>query len=48
MLARVWTGEAVAPACKEGAPLLRDFAARYRERRRSGFVKLTGFTPKSR
>ena len=35
MLARVWTGETVAPARKERAPLFRDFAARYRERRRS-------------
>ena len=33
MLARVWTGEAVAPARKARAPLFRDFAARYRERR---------------
>ena len=35
MLARVQTGEAVAPAWKERAPLFRDFPARYRERRRS-------------
>ena len=33
MLARAQTGEAVAPAGKERAPLFRDFAARYRERR---------------
>ena len=35
MLARVQAGEAVAPAWKEHAPLFRDFAARYRRRRRS-------------
>ncbi len=35
VLARVWTGEAVAPARKERAPPFRDFPARYRERRRS-------------
>ena len=35
VLARVWTGEAVTPARKVTSPLLRDFAARYRERRRS-------------
>ena len=35
VLARVQTGEAVAPAWNERAPLFRDFPARYRERRRS-------------
>ena len=35
VLARVWTGEVVAPARKARAPLFRDFAARYRERRGS-------------
>ena len=35
VLAPVWTGEAVAPARKARAPLFRDFAARYRERRGS-------------
>ena len=35
VLTRVWTGETLAPARKERAPLFRDFAARYRERRRS-------------
>ena len=35
MLACLWGGEAVAPARKERAPLFRDFAARYRERRKS-------------
>ena len=35
VLTRVWTGETVAPARKERALLFRDFAARYRERRRS-------------
>ena len=34
LLARVWTGEAV-PEHKAKAPLFRDFAAAYRERRRS-------------
>ena len=34
MLARLWAGEAVAPARKERAPLFRDFAARYHERRK--------------
>ena len=34
LLARVWTGEAV-PARRVRAPLFRDFAATYRERRRS-------------
>ena len=34
VLARVWSGEAVAPARKIKAPLFRDFAARYRERRK--------------
>ncbi len=34
LLARVWTGEAV-PERKARAPLFRDFAATYRERRRS-------------
>jgi len=35
MLARVWGGEAVAPARKTKAPLFRDFAARYRDRRKN-------------
>ena len=35
ILARLWAGEAAAPAGKARAPLFRDFAARYRERRRS-------------
>ena len=35
VLARVWTGEAVAPVRKVRAPLFGDFAARYRERRKS-------------
>ena len=35
VLARIWTGEAVALAHKAKPPLFRDFAARYRERRRS-------------
>ncbi len=34
VLARVWNGEAVAPARATKAPLFRDFAARYRERRK--------------
>ena len=34
ILARLWAGEAVAPERKARAPLFRDFAARYRERRR--------------
>ena len=35
MLARLWGGEAVAPARKERTPLFRDFAPRYRERRKA-------------
>ena len=35
VLARLWAGEAVAPERKARAPLFRNFAARYRERRRS-------------
>ena len=35
VLARFWSGEDVAPARKTQAPLFRDFAARYRERRKS-------------
>ena len=35
VMARVWTGEAVAPVRKVKPPLFRDFAARYRERRKS-------------
>ena len=35
ILARPWSGEAVAPPRKTKAPLFRDFAARYRERRKS-------------
>ena len=35
VLARLWGGEAVAPARKKCAPLFRDFADRYRERRRN-------------
>ena len=35
VLARVWTGEAVPLARKAKPPLFRDFAARYRERRKS-------------
>ena len=34
ILARLWGGEAVAPPRKTKAPLFRDFAARYRERRK--------------
>ena len=34
MLARLWGGEDVKPARKKKAPLFRDFAKRYRERRR--------------
>ena len=34
MLARLWGGEDVKPLRKNKAPLFRDFAARYRERRR--------------
>ena len=34
VLARLWGGEAIAPPRKIKAPLFRDFAARYRERRR--------------
>ena len=34
-LARLWSGEDVAPARKTRAPLFADFAARYRERRKS-------------
>ena len=34
ILARLWGGEAVPPPRKARAPLFRDFAARYRERRR--------------
>ena len=34
MLARLWGGEDVTPPRKKRAPLFRDFAARYRERRR--------------
>ena len=34
LLARLWGGEAVAPPRKTRAPLFRDFAARYRERRK--------------
>ena len=33
-LARLWGGEAIAPPRKRRAPTFRDFAARYRERRR--------------
>ena len=35
VLARLWGGEAVAPACKAKAPLFGDLAARYRETRKS-------------
>ena len=35
VLARFWSGDDVAPARKTQAPLFRDFAARYRERRKS-------------
>ena len=35
VLARLWGGEDVAPARKARAPLFRDFAASYRERRRN-------------
>ena len=35
VLARLWGGEDVALPRKEKAPLFRDFAARYRERRRN-------------
>ena len=34
VLARIWAGEDVAPAPKVKAPVFRDFAARYRERRK--------------
>jgi len=34
VLARIWAGEDVAPARKVKAPVFRDFAARYRERRK--------------
>ena len=34
MLARLWGGEDVTPSRKKKAPLFRDFAARYRDRRR--------------
>ncbi len=34
VLARLWDGETVEPAHKTRAPLFRDFAARYRERRK--------------
>ena len=34
-LARLWSGETLAPPRKTRAPLFRDFAARYRERRKS-------------
>ncbi len=34
MRARLWGGEEVTPPCKEKAPLFRDFAARYRSRRK--------------
>ena len=34
LLARIWSGEPIAPVRKPAAPLFRDFAARYRERRK--------------
>ena len=35
VLARIWAGEAVAPARKVKPPLFRDFSPRYRARRKS-------------
>ena len=35
LLARLWGGETVAPQCRRRAPLFKDFAARYRERRKN-------------
>ncbi len=35
LLARLWGGEAVESSCRRRAPLFKDFAARYRERRKS-------------
>ena len=34
LLARIWSGEPIAPVCKPKSPLFRDFAVRYRERRK--------------
>ena len=34
LLARIWSGEPIAPARKSRVPLFRDFAVRYRERRK--------------
>ena len=41
LLGRIWAGEAVAPTRKVKPPLFRDFAARYRERRKYRFKPST-------
>ena len=41
LLGRVWAGEAIAPRRKVKPPLFRDFAARYRERRKYRFKPST-------
>ena len=41
LLGRIWAGEAVAPTRKVKPPLFRDFAARYRERRKHRFKPST-------
>ena len=41
LLGRIWAGEAISPMRKVKAPLFRDFAARYRERRKHRFKPST-------
>ena len=41
LLGRIWAGEAISPTRKVKSPLFRDFAARYRERRKHRFKPST-------
>ncbi len=41
LLARIWSGEAIVPTCKIKPPLFRDFAARYRQRKKHVFKPST-------
>ena len=41
LLGRIWAGEAIAPTRKVKPPLFRDFAVRYRERRKHRFKPST-------
>ena len=41
LLARIWSGEPTPPVCKAKSPLFRDFAVRYRERKKHRFKPST-------